>query len=527
MVANKTGIVEIGKRLKRLKYRIFASHGTTKVLREAGLRCTDISTITGRKPILNHKVVSLNGDLHGGCLAYTPEEIAELEKLCLVKFDLVYIHYYPLHSVIAKPGVTYEEILDAWDVGGPSMTMSAAKGNRIIATDPAEMNHVLNQLEKYGEISAEERRRLVAKAVHTVITYYMPLATYLSDGQYQYLAGKLAIKCKYGENPWQTPAALFATDNDDPLALHRFDLVEGADPSYINFTDFNRCLQAMTHVIAAFRVNRIKAKYFAVIVKHGNAIGASYGNSKTEVIKKTLAGNPRAAWGGILITNFTIGEAEAELLRTYLIKKQQRILDGVLTPAITIGAISILKRAQGLCRIMINKELRNPALDVSTIIHTVRGGFLRQPNFEYVFNFKHDKVDQYGRLARRKKTDLLLAWALCSTSSSNTITIVNNCMLIGNGTGQDDRVGAAQLAIRKARTFKHLLKGAVCCSDSFFPYVDGPRALVQAGIIAILTVSGSKIKGAGDKAVKAYLLKHKVTLIWIPVSLGRMFYGHC
>lgn len=527
MVADKTGIVQMGRRLKKLKYRIFASRGTATVLRKAGIRCTDISTITGHAPILNHKVVSLNGDLHAGCLAMGPDEIAELEKFCMVKFDLVYIHYYPLHKAITGVGTTYDDILKAWDVGGPSMTMSAAKGNRIVVTDPSEMNHVLNQLEKHGDIDEVERRRLVAKAVHTVITYYMPLSEYLSGGRYQYLAGELIRRCRYGENPWQTPAALFATDNDDPLALHQFDMVEGSDPSYINYTDYNRCLQTLTHAIAAFRLNKVKAKYFAVIVKHGNACGAAYGDSKAGVIRKTIAGNPRAAWGGVLITNFKIGAIEAEILRTYQSKKLRRIFDGVLAPSVTKSAISILKRAKGLCRIMVNKELLKPTLDTGKIVHTLRGTFLTQPNSDYVFNFSHPKTKRFGRMTKCQKGNFLLAWAICATSSSNTITIVNGCMLIGNGTGQDDRVGGAQLAVKKARTFKHKLKGAVCCSDSFFPYVDGVQTLVRAGIVGILTVSGSKIKGAGDKVVKAYLLKKKVLLVWIPVEIGRIFYGHC
>ena len=46
--------------------------------------------------------------------------------------------------------------------------------------------------------------------------------------------------------------------------------------------------------------------------------------------------------------------------------------------------------------------------------------------------------------------DVILAWAVGCTSNSNTITIVKEGRLYGNGVGQQDRVGAAKLAIFRA-----------------------------------------------------------------------------
>ena len=81
--------------------------------------------------------------------------------------------------------------------------------------------------------------------------------------------------------------------------------------------------------------------------------------------------------------------------------------------------------------------------------------------------------------------DLILAWAVGCTSNSNTITLVKDGMLLGNGVGQQDRVGAAQLAIMRAG--EKDLNGAVAYSDSFFPFPDAPQILIDYGIKIIFS----------------------------------------
>jgi len=560
-VANKKGIIQFARALVKLGHKILASGGTASKLKTAGIPVTDTANFIGaayarminriatakkhtiptrvlkaiRQEIggilLSHRVATLYPQLHGGILAQdTQQHLDDLAKICAQWIDIVCVDFYPLEQEILRLGATRESVIEKIDIGGPTLLKSAAKSaedGRTAICDPADRMRVIKAIRKHGEVPLELRRELADKAFFTVVGYYLAAARYLSGGKYDGILGRLHSLCKYGENASQTPAGLYAVNDEDSLALHKFKLVEGCAPSYINLTDYNRGIQGITHAIAAFRKNKCKAKYFAFIYKHGNACGGAYGNNKAEVLRKALAGNPRAAWGGIVITNFAIGAREAEIIRTHQIKKQERIIDGILAPSFSASAIKRLKRAKGLCRMLVNPALKSPSMDTGRIIHTLRGTFVLQPNYEYVFDFNHPKVKQFGKMTQRQKADFLLAWAICATSSSNTITIVNGCMLIGNGTGQDDRVGAAQLAIKKARTFKHMLKGAVCCSDSFFPYVDGVATLVRAGIIGILTVSGSKIKGAGDKAVKKFLLGKNILLVWIPVSIGRIFYGHC
>jgi phosphoribosylaminoimidazolecarboxamide formyltransferase/IMP cyclohydrolase len=135
---------------------------------------------------------------------------------------------------------------------------------------------------------------------------------------------------------------------------------------------------------------------------------------------------------------------------------------------------------------------------------------------------------------------MILGWAVGATSNSNTISLVKNGQLIGNGVGQQDRVGAGQLALtRTTIAFPELeeqsdkltlkitldkakLEGAVAYSDSFFPFPDGPELLAKAGIKAILTSSGS----LGDEAVVQTLTSSGVAITMLPDKIGRGFYMH-
>jgi phosphoribosylaminoimidazolecarboxamide formyltransferase/IMP cyclohydrolase len=54
------------------------------------------------------------------------------------------------------------------------------------------------------------------------------------------------------------------------------------------------------------------------------------------------------------------------------------------------------------------------------------------------------------------------------------------------------RVDAVRLALEKAATHGHDLREAVLASDAFFPFPDGPRLALDAGIAAIVQPGGSK-----------------------------------
>jgi phosphoribosylaminoimidazolecarboxamide formyltransferase / IMP cyclohydrolase len=184
----------------------------------------------------------------------------------------------------------------------------------------------------------------------------------------------------------------------------------------------------------------------------------------------------------------------------------------------------VLKRYQGKCRMMANPalgQLTINSLDTTPRMRPVRGGYLKQPNYTFVLNL--EESDLYGtELADQQKRDVITAWAIGCTSNSNTITLVRNDQLIGNGVGQQDRVGAAELALKRARDAGHDIAGAAAWSDSFFPAPDGPRVLALAGVRVIFASSGSR----RDNETIAECAQHHVTLTMQPDTEVRGFAKH-
>lgn len=352
------------------------------------------------------------------------------------------------------------------------------------------------------------------------------------------LAGSIVSQTAYGENGWQSPAYHLIDVNagPDPLALHRFKLRAGT-PSFNNFCDLDRLLQTMIHLAAAFEINRGRVPQIALAVKHGNACGAGCSDRPNSALSKMIAGDTRAIMGGLVMTNFPLDAQLADHLLTYLhpavtgSKNGRRLLDGIIAPEITDDAIELMKRKKDKCRIFTNPSLASlgaDSLDQAPLRRQVRGGYLLQPNYCFVAKLSEAVPlvpDQHGLPADPEIWEnLLMAWAIAATQTSNTITIVNKRMLIGNGVGQQDRVGAARLAIERARMSGHqgLLEKACAASDSFFPFPDGVETLAAAGIKTILATSGSvSDRGVGERAAEL-----GITLVAHPDKVARGFFNH-
>lgn len=341
-----------------------------------------------------------------------------------------------------------------------------------------------------------------------------------------FITGEPAIECKYGENGYQTPAALYSRGTGDPLALDRFEVVQGTAPSYNNLCDLDRLLQTSTHIAAGFDVNRGSAPLMAVACKHGNPCGAAVGDSAVDVVKAALEGDLRAVFGGLILMNFPVDEAVAEALMTHRMPEgQRRLLDGLVAPEFTEGAMEALKRKGDKCRLLVNPALAamdRGSLDSARRYRFVRGGWLAQPNYTFVPELLSGAVERTGECSDRQVDDALLAWAVGSTSNSNTVTLVKDGMLVGNGVGQQDRVGCCKLAVARAIDAGHDIAGSVAYSDSFFPFIDGPETLAQAGVKAILATSGS----VRDDEVRRFCQEQGIALFMYPDAEGRGFFGH-
>lgn len=518
-VYHKDGIVEFTKELIGLGFTIYASGGTAKHLMSGSIKVIDLATLAGGSAILGHRVVTLSREVHAGLMSRDiQEDIDKLTELGIPRFDLVCVDLYPLEEEIAKPGSNRESVIEKTDIGGPTLIRSAVKGGRLVICDPSDRKKVIAWL-KSGEPEDEFIEKQGAKGEFVVAKYVMNSAAYLNNGKYAGIFGEEIASCKYGENPQQIPASLFSSKTKDPLALDKFKLMEGVAPSYNNWCDIDRMLQTITHIAAAYTKNQNSIPFIAIGVKHGNACGAAAGDSELEVMKKMMTGDPLAIFGGLIMTNFAVDENVAEHLTG-------KLLDGIIAPSFSPEAISALKRKGDKCRFIVNEALSSldeKSLDSTPRFRYVRGGFLRQPNYTFVLDLKNEELQKYdGTISQEQKNDLLLAWAIGATSNSNTIVIVKNGQLIANAVGQQDRVGSAKLAIERARRSEHDLEGSVAYSDSFFPFPDGPKILIDAGVKAILATSGS----IRDKETIDLCREHDTALYLIPDTVGRGFFGH-
>ncbi len=553
-VSQKDGIVEFAQRLAALDFNIIASGGTADLLNKNGVAVTPTAEVINKYAknvlqkngieitpeienalggaILDHRVVTLSREIHGGILA-REKHLEELSKLMIPWIDLVCVDFYPLEKTIAKDGITVEEVVDQIDVGGPTMAHSTAKGSqegRIIICDPSDREKVLDLLEKNPEYDLDKvtKNLLAAKADFVVSKYCFTAAKYRGIDIYDALFGTKITEGK-GENGPQSPSFFYDNGSNDPLSLARFSQIEGIALGHINRTDVDRLLQTLTHAVAYFDLNFGKVPYFSFGVKHGNPCGGAFSENKSEAIKKMLEGDLQAIFGGFVITNFEIGKEEAETLLKHKMPEdaKRRKLDGVVASNFTSEAIEILKNKNGTLRLITNPCLANLTkenLDHSPLRIGVRGGYLKQKNYTYIpdLNKANPDLKIYGEISETQKQDLLLAGAVCATSNSNTITLTKNGMLIGNGVGQQSRVRAGRLAVFNATDSGHDVANAVAWSDSFFPFPDGPEVLIKAGVKVIFSTSGS-IK---DQLTIDLCEKEKTTLLMLPDNLARAFFGH-
>jgi len=90
-----------------------------------------------------------------------------------------------------------------------------------------------------------------------------------------------------------------------------------------------------------------------------------------------------------------------------------------------------------------------------------------------------------------QEADLRFAWRVARHAISNAIVLARGRRTLGIGAGQSSRVDAVRLALMKAERAGHDVRGAVLCSDAFFPFSDSVEIAARAGIAAIAHPGGS------------------------------------
>ncbi|MBP7585650.1 MAG: hypothetical protein KBA61_16520 [Spirochaetes bacterium] len=182
-VTNKEGVLEFARELASLGVQILSTGGTARVLREGGLKVTDVSEYTGFPEMLDGRVKTLHPKIHGGLLGLrsNPDHVKIMKQHGIENIDLVVINLYPFKQAISKPGCTLEEAIENIDIGGPAMLRSAAKNNESVTViiDPADYGKVLDDIRKTGGVSRQTNFMLAVKVFETTSSYDSMIADYL------------------------------------------------------------------------------------------------------------------------------------------------------------------------------------------------------------------------------------------------------------------------------------------------------------------------------------------------------------
>jgi phosphoribosylaminoimidazolecarboxamide formyltransferase / IMP cyclohydrolase len=339
---------------------------------------------------------------------------------------------------------------------------------------------------------------------------------------------------RYGENPDQA-AALYRPVGGN-LALGGALLLEpgeglvsaaellqfGKHPGKTNLTDVDSALTLLRY---------LSAKSACAIMKHNNPSGLACGSTLSEAYHKAYMADRVAAYGGSVVLNRKLDiETAREISSSYC--------EVVAAPDYESGAIEILASRKNL-RIMripamerLEKWALRPVLDFkalldgSLVVQTSfvsrirsRGDFL---SAECVKEGKSYKVEREPTEAEWE--DMLFGWSVETGITSNSVIYVKDGVTVGVGTGEQDRVGVAEIARDKAyrkledrllweRT--HLgwnesadeaakasvreevaacnagLRGSVMVSDAFFPFRDGIEVGLREGVTAVVQPGGA------------------------------------
>jgi phosphoribosylaminoimidazolecarboxamide formyltransferase / IMP cyclohydrolase len=516
-VSDKTGLVDLGRGLVARGFELVSTGGTARALREAGLPVTDVAAVTGFPEMLDGRVKTLHPRVHAGLLAdrRRADHREALIAAGIAPFELVVVNLYPFAAAARQPGLSFDDLVEEIDIGGPSMVRAAAKNHASVAivTSPARYEAILAALDEHGEVPLGLRSALAVEAFRHTAAYDARIAAEL-PGRMSEAGVELPAEpglpsspdpyppvltismekvdtLRYGENPHQ-PAARYRRTDREPRPVEG-PFATGEPPLQGKALSYNNVLDAS----AAASVARLTRGPAVVIMKHTNPCGAAERPTLLEAWEAALAGDPVSAFGGVVAVTGTVDRALAERLVSIF-------LEVIVAPAFDDGAREALATKPNL-RLVVDRSL-DAAADRSG---TTGRGLLA---VDYLGSFRSaggavlvtapdtlpDDPAGWACVTSRQPTDaerrdLDLAWRLCRGVVSNAIVLVRDGMLVGLGSGQVSRVDACRQAVEKARQFQGETgaTGAVAASDAFFPFADGPQALLEAGVTAIAQPGGS------------------------------------
>ncbi len=339
---------------------------------------------------------------------------------------------------------------------------------------------------------------------------------------------------RYGENPGQE-AALYRLINGN-LALGEartlqpgkylvsdIELLQsGKHPGKTNLTDADNALNILRYFTGEPTV---------VIVKHNNPCGVAQMGTLADAYQKAYMADRVAAFGGCIAANRPVDKTTAEEIFN-------QYAEVVVAPDYEEGVMDILSRKKNLRVVRIDNIHRletfvgESYVDLKSLVD---GGIIVQWPFvplartaadlqpaECEYKGKHYRINRQP--TAREVEDLLFGWLVEAGITSNSVIYVKDKVTVGIGTGEQDRVGVAEIARdkayrkladrycfeafgiaynelkgfdRKADIDKRVadekggLIGAAMVSDAFFPFRDGVDVGLREGVSAVIQPGGS------------------------------------
>ncbi len=529
-VSDKRGVVELATALHDRGIELISTGGTAAALEAAGLPVTAVESLTGVPEMLDGRVKTLHPAIHAPVLADRSkgEHMATLEELGHAPIDLVVVNLYPFEDAIADARDAGEAEIESIaveniDVGGPTLLRAAAKNFDAVtvACSPESYTALLDEMHANdGGTTRRFRRRLAADAFARLAAYNAAIGDFLwtavdqdSDAgadEPNTMPSAITLHAtrvrtlRYGENPHQK-AALYRIAGDTSASIAEAEQIAGKPLSYNNIND------AAAALSIAVGLNRFAPdRPGATVIKHTNPCGMAVAADASTAVIAAVAGDPLAAFGGVLACTSLMDHHAAAALAEHA-----SFLELVIAPSFDDSAAEVISERWPNCRLVEIGDIVNTTT-APLHIRAVPGGLLVQTPDEFM-----TAASEWTHAAGPDPDENeLLAAELANIAAkhltSNAIAIAGDInadrlgdltvaipglrdlpdnapppgvMLVGAGAGQMDRVAAARIAADKAGT---RARNAAAASDAFFPFPDAPKLLIDAGVNTIVHPGGSK-----------------------------------
>ena len=478
-VYDKTGLDELARGLHEAGVSIVSTGSTAARIAGLGIPVTQVQEVTGFAECLDGRVKTLHPGIHAGILAdlRLDSHSQQLVELGIEPFQLVVVNLYPFTQTVAS-GASIEECIEQIDIGGPAMVRASAKNhaNVAIVVDPQRYGDVLDAVSNNG-FSMQQRVALATNAFRHVAQYDVAVATWLgstvleSEDEFPAWIGQVwerAEVLRYGENPHQHAALYVSKSGSHGLA--QAEQLQGKEMSYNNYVDAD----------AARRAAYDFSQPAVAIIKHANPCGIAIGDSITQAYQRAHATDPVSAFGGVIAANRIVTGEVARLIA-------EVFTEVVVAPGFDSDALDVFT-AKPNVRLLVATDVAD---ETPREMRPISGGLLVQEQDR--LQAMNDDPAQWTLVSGEPADsaalkDLVFAWRAVRCVKSNAILLAHDGAAVGIGMGQVNRVDSARLAVSRAG---ERAPGSVVASDAFFPFADGLKVLIDAGITAVVQPGGS------------------------------------